>query len=30
MTLRLEAAVEWTQTFNAENRLASISNGIDT
>ena len=30
MLSRLEAGVQWTQTFNAENRLASVSNGTDT
>jgi RHS repeat-associated protein len=30
MTQRIEGGVTWTQTFNAENRLASVSNGTDT
>jgi len=30
MTQRVESGVTWAQTFNAENRLASISNGTET
>jgi RHS repeat-associated protein len=30
MTQRVEFGVTWTQTFNAENRLASISDGTNT
>jgi RHS repeat-associated protein len=29
MTQRVEFGVTWTQTFNAENRLAAISDGMD-
>ena len=29
MTERVEGGVTWAQTFNAENRLASISDGTD-
>lgn len=30
MVTRIEQGVEWTQTFNAENRLSSLSDGTDT
>jgi RHS repeat-associated protein len=30
METRTESTVEWTQTFDEENRLASVSNGTDT
>ncbi len=30
MTERVEGGVTWTQTFNAENRLASVSDGTNT
>jgi RHS repeat-associated protein len=30
MTQRVEGGVTWTQSFNAENRLASVSDGTDT
>jgi RHS repeat-associated protein len=30
MTTRLESEIEWSQTFNSENRLAGVSNGENT